>query len=54
MADAKGDGMNDFTSTIAAGAVLAISIYMVLVAIGAAFKTVQWIGKRLGVKPFEM
>lgn len=33
-----------------AGAVFAAGVYMTVTAIGAGFKTVAWIGKKLGVK----
>lgn len=35
------------------GFVISAGIYMSLTAIGAAIKTVSWLGKRLGIKPYD-
>lgn len=34
------------------GLVFGVGLYIAITAVGAALKTVQWIGKKLGVKPF--
>jgi hypothetical protein len=44
--------MNKYLDVILTAGCFAVALYLFLVAIGAALKTVQWIGKRLGVKPF--
>lgn len=36
-----------------AGMCLGFGVFCVLAGIGCALKTVQWYGKKLGVKPFD-
>jgi hypothetical protein len=43
-----------YLESLAHGAVFAAALFMGLVAIGAAVKVTQWIGKRLGVKPLDL
>lgn len=43
-----------YLESLAQAATFAVMLYTCLVAIGGAFKTVQWIGKKLNVKPFDL
>lgn len=42
-----------YLESLAHAAVFAAGVFLTLVALGAALKVVQWIGKKLGVRPFE-
>jgi hypothetical protein len=46
--------MNKYLDAILVAGVFAIAVYMFLVAVGAAVKTVQWIGKKLDVRQLNL